>query len=176
MICEIDCLESERKESMSKNDISEVFVLSKKMREILDVRLEHWTDSDRLIAVREYERFFALAVNFKKTLDLPVSKEIDQIWHYCILSTQEYFDTCRRFGTDYLHHEPRIGSSVTLPPEQKAKHDLEWILSYVQNFGKFDAEAIRCWPVINRMCSKSGWTLADFNAKIEMLLKGSQAI
>lgn len=166
-------LKLEREEAMSETGSSDVFVLSNEMRKILEVRLEHWTISERFFACREYERFFILALHFRKKLWLPVSKEIDQIWHYCILSTRDYFDTCSRLGFEYLHHEPRIASTFSIPLEENSRHGLEWMLSYTRNFGKYEDEAVRYWPVAGNLCSKAGWTLADLNTKLEMLLKGS---
>lgn len=115
--------------------------------------------------IEEALRFLFISHECKGSI--PVSRDIDDIWHAWILQTQEYFALCERLpagryvhhsSNDYLRHfDPHIG-------EQEDLHEAVRMLAlYVANFGPFDERSAGHWRLVQHMISRWGWTLAQIN-------------
>jgi hypothetical protein len=64
-----------------------------------------FTTSEVGKAEREYKRYMLLS--FSGT-PIPISVEVDKMWHEHILSTENYALFCRKTGGHFIHHRPGI--------------------------------------------------------------------
>ena len=98
---------------------------------------------------------------------IPISKDIDEIWHAWILQTQEYMELCERLPTGrYIHHsandylrffDPLIGERDGL------EHDVRMLALYVTNFGPFDEQRAEHWLLAQYLLQQCGWSLSKIN-------------
>jgi hypothetical protein len=56
-------------------------------------------------AVFEFRRYLGLRAVFPQPITM-VSKDVDEVWHTCLLFTRLYADLCDRTLGAFLHHDP----------------------------------------------------------------------
>lgn len=98
---------------------------------------------------------------------IPVSREVDAVWHAWILQTQEYFELCERLPTGrYIHHsandylryfDPDVGE------EEDMALAVKMLALYVANFGEFTPESARHWLLVRHLTDRWGWPLQAVN-------------
>lgn len=140
-------------------------LLDDAMRNYFRRRFSELPRAELDLRIEEMLRFLFISEECKGAI--PVSREIDDIWHAWILQTQEYFALCEQLPTgryvhhssnDYLQHfDPRVG-------EQEDLHEAVRMLAlYVANFGPFEERSARHWLLVKHMITKWGWTLREVN-------------
>ena len=79
------------------------------------VRREHPDfNAERLAsAIEQYRRFLAMAMLFPDDEIMPISEDMDHVWHAHILHTVQYEEDCQALFGEYLHHEP---ADTPIPP------------------------------------------------------------
>lgn len=98
---------------------------------------------------------------------IPVSREIDEIWHRWILQTQEYMSLCERLPAGhYIHHssndyEKYFDAEVN--ERSNLLLDVKMLALYVANFGAFEEERISHWLLARHLVNKCGWSVAQLN-------------
>ncbi len=67
----------------------------------------HWTEDKALSELENFKAFFAL----RGVAKFPIvpTKDIDEVWHACILHTEFYIDLCTSLHGKYVHHRPSDG-------------------------------------------------------------------
>lgn len=138
-------------------------LLSNKLKQTLMLKFSHWEPVYFETALREFERFFELALSLEKPSHLPVSRAIDEIWHACILETREYADLCRSFGDKFLHHESTLPADGTEADEYEMQQRIAWLSSYVEKFGNFSEESLEFWPHLSILKQDFSWPLPHIN-------------
>lgn len=123
-------------------------------REEIDVRIE------------ETLKFLNMATYI--TGNIPVSKEIDELWHYWILETQEYHKLCSKLcGGKFMHHtsndyqeyaDPEVGNRGL-----NLNQEIAILSSYVINYGAFEPNRIKYWPVAERLMRQLAWDVNTLN-------------
>jgi hypothetical protein len=123
--------------------------------------------SDDELALRIEETLRFLFISHECTGAIPVSKEIDEIWHAWILQTQEYIELCERLPTGrYIHHsandylsyfDPLVGEHEDLEQEVKM------LALYVANFGPFDEGRGTHWLLARHLLQRCGWSVSELN-------------
>ena len=98
---------------------------------------------------------------------IPVSREIDDVWHAWILQTQEYAALCDKLPTGhYIHHssndylsffDPSVGEGDGLAG------DVRMLALYVANFGPFEESRAGHWLLARHLLQRCGWSLSDLN-------------
>ena len=98
---------------------------------------------------------------------IPVSKEIDEVWHAWILQTHEYNELCERLpAKSYIHHssndylryfDPSVGESGNLID------DVKMLALYVANFGSFDFSRTKYWLLAHHLVERRGWSVEQLN-------------
>jgi hypothetical protein len=79
---------------------------------------------------------------------IPVTKEIDEVWHFLIIQTRDYAALCEKLpGGEFLHHQSLhftefAGNSRRRDLMEKF---LQWLQCYEQYFGPFSEEAAEYW-------------------------------
>lgn len=98
---------------------------------------------------------------------IPVSRELDEIWHYWILQTQEYMNLCERLPAGhYIHHssndyEKYFDADVN--ERSNLLLDIKMLALYAANFGAFEEDRINYWLLARHLVNKCGWSVAQLN-------------
>jgi hypothetical protein len=149
---------------LSGEDLRAVY-LPPSMLHYFHRKLPDLSEDELLARVEEALKFLAIA-RFC-TSAIPVTKEIDDIWHYWILQTQEYEALCRALpGGEFIHHSSNAYLEYEDPEistNWNVRADVEMLAIYVANFGPFSANRIRFWSLPAFLIEKRGWSLDDLN-------------
>jgi len=117
------------------------------------------------LRMQEFLKFLYLASK-KGNSFIPLSKEIDEIWHTYILQTQEYYNLCMDLpGKVFIHHKT---TSLKNYSEGKQRQDniknmLSWLPLYYRNFGEFKDEVAPYWMMVQFLSKELGLTLEQIN-------------
>jgi hypothetical protein len=96
------------------------------------------------------------------------SADIDTIWHYWILQTEQYAELCARLpGRRFLHH-----SSNDYPVPEDSDRDkrrllkrlINFFAAYSSHFGPMRKGRLHHWPALERLMQVLDWDLARTNA------------
>jgi hypothetical protein len=101
--------------------------------------------------------------------NIPVTQDIDDIWHYWILETLEYDRLCSLLpGGQFIHHRSNAfsdsGPAADTAPSNTLEGDVAVLATYVVNFGPFKAERTRYWRLADYLVSHSGMSVEQLNA------------
>jgi len=97
---------------------------------------------------------------------IPVTDEVDQIWHEYILQTREYQALCMDLpGEKFVHHQ-----TITLADYSK-RHNrvdliqgmLNWIPDYYTHFGEFTEQSAQYWMIVDFLSKELNLTLPQIN-------------
>jgi len=99
---------------------------------------------------------------------IPVSEEIDDVWHLWVMQTREYVQLCRALqGGKFIHHSSNEYEEYADPEVKVRPMDLQrtvtMLRAYVVNYGPFAADRVRYWPLASRLIEHMGWTVARLN-------------
>jgi hypothetical protein len=140
--------------------------LSSAMLHYFRKKLANLSENELRVRLEETLKFLALA-RFC-TGPIPISSEIDEIWHYWILQTQQYRQVCCFLpGGEFLHHssnayiecfDPEVGSRDNL------RSDVLMLATYVANFGPFEHDRFKYWMLARHLIENCGWTLNELNS------------
>lgn len=79
------------------------FDLSKVVNRLIQV--DEWSKKEALAACRYYRNYLYLLLKYDE-IEMPPSKEIDEVWHAHILHTEDYQQFCQNIFGYFLHHVP----------------------------------------------------------------------
>ena len=140
-------------------------LLDAPMSHYLGRRFADLADDELKLRIEETLRF--LFISHECTGAIPVSKEIDEIWHAWILQTQEYMALCEKLPTGrYIHHsandylsyfDPLVGERDSL------EQDVRMLALYVANFGPFDERRAAHWLFARHLMQRCGWAVSALN-------------
>lgn len=115
----------------------------------------------------EFLKFILIAGNVVPAGELPVSLEIDEVWHEWILETRNYESLCMDVAGRFIHHSSiDVGqpSAEQAVPDPTLERQMFFVAAYVLNFGSFDDESLGYWPAAERVMRLYGLTLAQLNS------------
>ena len=152
--------------------------LSKSLLQYLVEKSLPQEEKDTLQQTEECLRFLFLSHLTQGSI--PVSQKVDEIWHLLILQTKEYVELCQSLpAKKIIHHSSDIylnyfalenpNEKKEESPESQAKRQLEWLVSYVVNFGPLKPENIQYWPFASGICLKFNLSLEDLNSQLKNL-------
>jgi hypothetical protein len=100
---------------------------------------------------------------------IPVSREIDDVWHYWILQTVQYEELCGKLpGGGFLHHTSNdyvLFDDPSAKEQKIGRREAVGVLaSYVMNYGPFAEQRLKYWPFAAHLTAKLGWTANELNA------------
>jgi hypothetical protein len=98
---------------------------------------------------------------------IPVTQEIDDIWHAWILQTQEYLVLCSRLPTgEFIHHSSN-DYLVSIDPQVNERDnlacDVRMLAAYVAHFGGFADDRVQHWKLATSLVTDLGWTVEQLN-------------
>ncbi|ODA29245.1 hypothetical protein [Planctopirus hydrillae] len=60
-------------------------------------------------AIEEYRKHIAiLAVYTPLGYEIPISDDVDPVWHTHVLHTGDYLSLCNKLGCGFIHHQPFV--------------------------------------------------------------------
>jgi hypothetical protein len=98
---------------------------------------------------------------------IPVTPDVDVVWHELLLQASQYRSLCRSFpGGGFLDHESIDPESYN---ERVGDHAfvtewLQWVPDYVQSFGDFTEQTAQHWNVVCFLTDEIGMSLDDVNS------------
>lgn len=98
---------------------------------------------------------------------IPLSGEVDEIWHAFILQTKCYADFCESLpGGKFIHHNSISIEDYTesVTRERTVTRLLEWIPAYIKHFGPFTADASKYWMIVQLLIQEFDYDLSEINA------------
>jgi hypothetical protein len=133
--------------------------LGPQMRFYFERKLKPLPSEDVLVSIEELLKYLNMAVHCNG--DIPVSKEIDEVWHLWILQTEEYDQLCAKLsGGVFLHHSSNDYALFTDPGAKDRKIDrrigIAILASYVMNYGPFEADRLKYWPLADKLAESLG--------------------
>lgn len=141
-------------------------LLSSPMEALLMRRLSKLPSDEIEVRVEEFFKFMLLATRITSG-SLPISQEVDDLWHIFILETREYERLCCCIGRFVHHtvlwHSVDKGSSLTT--------DLMFVVGYVSNFGEFRDRTARLWSATGRLLEHLNMDLSALNIMCRELTK-----
>ena len=126
------------------------------------------------VRIEETLKFLNIAVYWSG--NIPVSQEIDELWHFWILETRQYQALCAGLhGGVFVHHSSndyvtdaewaalaQEGLAARRPDDSPAA-DIEMLRAYVLNYGPFEADRVRYWNLARFLVRRRNWTLDRLN-------------
>jgi hypothetical protein len=97
--------------------------------------------------------------------NIPVTREIDDVWHYWMLETMDYQRLCKRLtGRRFIHHRSNDYGDKGI---RRMKNPVEWdvamLSAYVTNYGPFRPDRVKYWRLADHLVTKRGWTVEQLN-------------
>jgi hypothetical protein len=142
-----------------------VAYLTPPMLQYFRKKLPEVAEDELLIRIEETLKFMAIARYC--TGPIPVVIEIDEIWHYWILQTQEYEQLCQALpGGEFIHHssnaylefsDPNVGTTLNL------RADVEMLAAYAANYGPFTERRVKYWHLAAYLIEKRHWSVDELN-------------
>ena len=152
--------------------------LSPQMKFYFDRKLTQLLSQEVDVRIEELLKYLNMAVHCNS--DIPVSKEIDDVWHYWILETAEYERLCQKLhGGGFFHHTSNDYAAYVDPEAKNHRIDLTFgvsiLSSYVLNYGPFEPDRVKYWPLAARLMERLGWDLDQLNAWLSSVLESAEA-
>jgi hypothetical protein len=118
------------------------------------------------VRIEETLKFLNVATYFR--CNIPVSKEIDEVWHYWILETTEYQELCSKLqGRRFIHHSSNdyleCQGQGTKTHENDLEQEVAMLATYVLNYGIFEKDRVKYWRFAAHLVENVGWTLDQLN-------------
>jgi hypothetical protein len=116
--------------------------------------------------IAEFIKFLLIAGLKASPGDLPVSREIDAIWHEWILETRQYEMLCLNSVGRFIHHSAKAAPSSSADSDELGvdlEQHLFFLAAYVLNFGRFDEERLDYWLAARHIMRLYDLTLEQLN-------------
>jgi hypothetical protein len=148
-------------------------LLSPQMRFYFDQKLASLPRDEIEVRIEEVLKYLNIVTHC--TGDIPISKEIDDVWHYWILETAEYARLCEKLhGGVFLHHTSNDYAAYFDPDAKNRRIDLTLgisiLSSYVLNYGPFERGRVKYWPLAVRLMERLDWDLGQLNNWLSSVL------
>lgn len=139
-----------------------------KVRDHIISKFKHYQIDDLLACFSELLKFLYLTSKYPNLSRnfIPVTQEVDELWHALILQTLSYETMCSRFpGKRMLHHESMnfIDYKSGIPKGDLVNEVLRWIVLYVRNFGELREDRLQYWFFINLVKKTLNISLSELN-------------
>ena len=132
-------------------------ILGSELLNLVDPRLKQYIftkfkdDSEALPSrFEELLKFLYLSSKYSelKRTFIPVTQEVDELWHALILQTAYYQKLCTALPSGrMIHHESMSFNDykINIPKKDLIDEMLQWISLYVKNFGDIQEDRLKYW-------------------------------
>lgn len=140
--------------------------LNAQMQYYFEKKLAPLAPQEVTARIEELLKFLNMAVYCEG--NIPVSKEIDEAWHYWILETKEYKKLCSALqGREFLHHSSNdyleYRDPNVIANSNDLGRDVAMLATYVLNYGPFDVDRVKYWPFAAHLLCNYGWSIDQLN-------------
>jgi hypothetical protein len=151
--------------TISNRQLREAF-LSPQMQCYFERKLAPLSSEEVGIRIEETLKFLNIATFCHGSI--PVTKDIDDVWHYWILETREYSQLCAALqGRQYIHHSSKVylecGDIDSQASRNNIEEDVAMLGTYVLNYGPFEADRVKYWLLATHLVDKCGWSVTKLN-------------
>ena len=144
---------------------------------LVELVLEHWQATqprhETIAMLEEVIKFLYLVSKYKDELEgkfFPLSKDADDIWHFLIIQTREYYELCNNLpGHRFIHHRSISFldySAKKQDRQQVVRELLLFIPYYVKEFQGFIDSRARHWKIISLLLEEKHMTLSQVNGLV----------
>ena len=114
--------------------------------------------SEEVLYLRLSELLKYLSLAHNTLIDVPVSHEIDDLWHFWILQTRQYQELMAKLPSGaFMHHSSKdYPKAVSFQEEEVIEQQLSFLASYLENFGPFNEQTVVYWPMAQQLCGSLG--------------------
>lgn len=141
---------------------------------LVELVLEHWQATrphqETRAMLEEVVKFLFLVSKHKDELEgkfFPLTKDADDIWHFLIIQTREYYELCHNLpGQRFIHHRSIsfLDYSSKKPSRQQVVRELLlFIPYYVKEFKGFVDSRAKHWKIISILLEEQHMTLSQVN-------------
>jgi len=136
--------------------------------EYRELVIDHFEDRSRDEVQRQIDEClkFLYIVSTNKGRFIPLTREVDEVWHEMIVQTKFYMELCESLpGGCYIHHQS-IGFSdygERIGKREAVSQFLDWIPDYLENFGEFTSDTAKDWAVVQFIQQEFRLTLEQIN-------------
>jgi len=146
--------------------------LSPRMKHYFDKKLAPLPSHEVDIRIEEALKFLNLRVDG----GIPVTGEIDEIWHYWILETREYQKLCSKItGGSMTHHSSKeyieYGEKEMNAANVNLADGISILCSYVKNYGPFEPDRVNYWHFASTIMRLKNWNLDQLNNWLQSVLE-----
>ncbi|HMU65659.1 MAG TPA: hypothetical protein PKE57_00860 [Cellvibrionaceae bacterium] len=166
---------------MISNETLRTTFITPGIRYYLHKKLAHISPAQVDIRTEELLKF--LNISHHCSGDIPFNHEVDEIWHLWILETQEYFALCQKLRgapNSYIHHCSNDYIEFSNPEIKAQEPDMDRLfnilLTYVYNYGPFEAERIIYWPLALDIQQNAQLTVDEFNQWLFQVLREQSSL
>jgi hypothetical protein len=137
----------------------------------LETKLANLAEAERQTRIDECLKYLFLA-SLRSQAGLksyiPVTQDIDEVWHQCILQTKAYASLCKALpGEIFIHHQSTHdgldGYMKVQGAEALIEEQLWWLEHYCLYFGGFTELGSRHWNIVTFLEEALSLTLQDIN-------------
>lgn len=138
------------------------------------------TDPEEVdVRTEELVKYLKMSIHFGG--GIPFSESVDDVWHYWIMETEEYFKLCQNLhGKGYIHHSSNDFQEFTDKNIKSQRPDFDSILTffvaYVLNYGPFDERRIKYWPLAEKLIEAFNWNVDQFNQWLTTILNENSTV
>jgi hypothetical protein len=139
--------------------------ITPRMRELFIEDFPDRSPADLEVQVEECLKFLYIA-SMSNGVFIPLTKEVDEIWHEMILQTKFYQELCTSLpGSRFIHHESigLTGYADIVGSGESVKKFLEWLPKYAEHFGMFTERTAPYWVIVQFLQRELGMTLQEIN-------------
>lgn len=135
----------------------------------IDIVFDFLTDYSEVVRnelIDECLKFLWICSSINKKAFVPVSQDVDNVWHAFILQTRLYPGLCSILpGKDFIHHQSgSFHDYMNATSGQLMAEELVlWLTEYHRMFGDFSEKSARHWVIVNFLMQSEGLSLADVN-------------
>jgi len=140
-------------------------LLSPILVKTIRIRLKDLSDTEFWLQIEECLKFLYLISIYGPSF-IPLSKDLDEVWHELILQTREYAALCKRLPSGrFIHHAS--GSFGEYLANRDSANEIrrmvQWIPHYLKHFGAFESDRARYWTLISHLQKTYNFTLEQIN-------------
>lgn len=143
-------------------------MVDKQLKEHVFLKFNEYNQSDLTMCFKELLKFLYLSSKYPQLSRnfIPVTQEVDNLWHAIILQTAYYQKLCSRLpGGKMIHHESMIFSHYknSIPKKELIEEILRWISLYVKDFGAMREDRLKYWFFVKAIKQTLNMSLDEMN-------------
>jgi hypothetical protein len=152
---------------MISNEQLRAAFLTPAMKHYFERKLADLSSAEAAARIEELLKYLNMTAHSHGSI--PVNDEIDDVWHLWVLQTKEYMQLCRKLqGGKFIHHSSNDYEEYADRDIKERPVDLQRAMailrSYVVNYGAFQADRVKYWPVAAQVLQQLDWTVDRLNA------------